>query len=119
MSGITDGEIASIREAQEEFMPDSGIIKRREFFGDQEQEYFPTDGVVRPACVTPGFGIWRLVADRFAGITAYTITMHWDVDIQAGDIFISDNRVFEIRDVKSPESYVTAKQCLADLTTDG
>jgi hypothetical protein len=115
---ITQGEIDDIRQEQLKFMPDKVIIKRREFFGDTEHEYHPIDDKEYPARITAGYGTWRVVADRFQGITAFTITMAWDSPIQAGDLVVQGGRAFEVRDVKAPGSYLTAKQCLCDLVTD-
>lgn len=115
---ITEEELTRLREAQEEFMPDRGTLKRREFDGDNESQYdaYATDVHAR---LTPGFGIWRIVADRYQGVTAFNLSLPWDQDVRAGDVWVaSDNRVYEIRDVQAPASYLTARRCLCDLVTD-
>jgi hypothetical protein len=116
---VTEAELDSIREAQLDFMPDLSIIRRRSYVGDDE---FATGNVALdvPCRVTPGYGTWRLVADRFQGITPFTLTFPYGTDIKAGDQVVDDEaRTFEVRDVKSPNSYDTAIQVLADLVTDG
>jgi hypothetical protein len=115
---ITELELRKMRIEQEKYMRDRVLIRRREFFGDTESSYADHLEDV-PARFHPGFGFWRLVADRFQGITAFTVTMPWDTDIKASDVIVdSQSRVFEVRDVAAPKTLHTARMCLCDLTTD-
>lgn len=119
MTRITQKELDLLREQQEIYMPDTVTIRRREFFGDNEQEYFDLTHDVS-ARITPGFGFWRAVADRFQGITAFNVTMPWDTDVKASDVLVDvQSRAFEVRDVRSPSTFQTAKQVLCDMVTDG
>lgn len=119
MSGVTERELRGIREAQEMYMPQRVVIRRRQFSGDSEFE--PVNIAVDVPCrFTPGFGFWRAVADRYQGVTPYRATVPYDQDVKAGDTLVDEeSRVFEVRDVLAPESYQTAKQVLTDLVTDG
>jgi hypothetical protein len=117
VSGVTPNELELIRVEREKFMQDQVIIKRREFLGDTENEYVPIDDELYPVTITPGYGLWRTVADRFQGITAFTVVLPWDTDVQAGDILVQGVRVFEVRDIRSPSTFLTAKLCLCDQTT--
>jgi hypothetical protein len=116
---ITPREIELLQQAQEVYMPQTLIIRRRTYFGDGEFETVNiATGVA--ARVTPGYGFWRTVADKFQGITPFTITVSSVVGVQAGDQVVDeDSRVFEVRDVRAPSSFQTAKQVLCDLVTDG
>src|SRR5687767_13228153 len=88
--GVTTGEIDLIREHQEAFLPDTVIIRRRKYAGDGE--FAPKIvGEDIAARITPGFGSWRDVADRFQGITAFTISVAHDQEIEAGYEVIDQN----------------------------
>jgi len=115
---ITSRELESMREHQEVFMPDLISIRRPVFFGDNEREWETVYQNV-PARVTPGFGFWRAVADRFQGITAYTVTVPWDQEVQAGWVLIdAASRAYEVRDVRAPSTFPTARQLLVDRVSD-
>lgn len=119
MSHITSKEIDSLREAQEQYMPQRVKIRRRHWFGDDESEYVDHKLNV-PAVITAGYGVWRMVADQFSGITAFTIGVPWDTDVQAGDLIVDEkSRGFEVRDVKSPNTYQSRKVVLCDNVTEG
>ena len=115
---ITPRELELIREHQAIFMPNTISIRRPIFFGDSEREWETVYTGVS-ARITPGFGFWRDVADRFQGVTAYTVTVPWDTDVQAGWVLIdSSSRAYEVRDVRAPSTYQTAKQMLVDRVSD-
>ena len=115
---ITEKELTNLREEQELFMPDIVTIKRQAYAGDDEWEQ-DTIAANVPARIVPGYGFWRSVADRFQGITAYTITLPWDQDIQSGDVLVtSATKAFEVRAVRAPSTYQTAKQVLVDGASD-
>lgn len=116
--GITQNELDDIRAVQLSFMPDAVTVKRRRW--EDGENYYDIVGTAITARIMPGFGFWRDVADRFQGITAYTVTVPWDTDVRAGDLILdAENRAYEVRDVRVPSSYQTAKQMLADGVTDG
>lgn len=115
---ISEHELELIREHQEIFMPDKIKIRRMAFFGDNERAYETVAQNV-PARITPGFGFWRQLADRYQGITAYTVTVPHDQEIQAGWVIIDEqDRSYEVRDSRAPSSYQTAKQVLVDRVSD-
>lgn len=117
-SEITQLELELLREQQLVFMPQKVKIRRRTFTGDNEVGFATIEENVR-ARITPGFGFWRTVADRFQGITAFTVTLPWNTDVQASDAIIDEEeRVFEVRDVKAPSTFHTAAQALCDRVTD-
>jgi hypothetical protein len=119
MTELTQLELDLLREEQITYMPERVKIRRVDFPGDNEREYGDhlTDVWAR---ITPGFGFWRAVADRFQGITAFTITMPWDTDVHASDVIIdSHGRAYEVRDTKDPSTYHTALQVLCDRVNDG
>jgi hypothetical protein len=120
MSRVTQRELDSIRDAQLDFLPDTILQTKRKFYdGDNGFERQPYLSNIASR-FTPGFGRWTIIADRFQGITAFTVTVPWDTDIIAGDELIDDeSRTFEVRDSRSPSTYQTAKQLLVDLITDG
>jgi len=116
--GITSDELALLRDEQENYMPDLVIIRREFSAGDDQLDRgtVATDVACR---ITPGFGVWRNVADRFQGITAYTVTFAWDQDVKAGDQLVdAESRTFLVRDVKAHSSYQTALPTLVDLVND-
>lgn len=117
---ITEGELELIRIEQEKFMPQRVIIRRRFFAGGDAVEYEKqTVHEDVPCRLTSGFGMWRVVADRFQGITPFTAELPFGQDVKAGDILVDeDSRTFEVRDIMAPNSYQTAKRCLCDLVTD-
>jgi Phage head-tail joining protein len=119
MTKITQLELELLREEQVTYMPERVKIRRQYFLGDNEREYNDLSSDVW-ARITPGFGFWRAVADRYQGITAFTITMPWDTDVRASDTIIdSHGRFYEVRDTKDPSTYHTALQTLCDRVNDG
>lgn len=119
MSKVTDTELDGIREAQADFMPQSVVIRRKDFIADGAFQQINV-AIEVPARIVPGFGYWRSVADRFQGITPFRITVPWDQEIAAGYTVVDEeSRVYEVRDVLAPATYQTAKQVLTDLVTDG
>ena len=119
MSGITDGELADLRSIQQDFMPDDdGIIKRKSYVQGEEKFAYDTIAENVRHRLTPGFGLWRAVADRYQGVTAFTGTFPYGTDIKAADKFISGVRTFEVRDALQPKGYSTAVRVLLDLVTD-
>lgn len=119
MTEITQLELDLLREEQITYMPERVRIRRADFSGDNERDYF--DHVLDVwARITPGFGFWRAVADRYQGITAFTITLPWDTDVRASDVIIDGNgRVYEVRDTQDPKTYHTALRVLCDRVNDG
>jgi head-tail adaptor len=119
MTEITQLELELLREEQITYMPERVKIRRQDFAGDNERGYY--DHLTKVwARITPGFGFWRNVADRYQGITAFTITLPWDTDVKASDVIIdSANRFYEVRDTKDPSTYHTALQTLCDRVNDG
>jgi len=119
MTAITQLELDLLREEQLTYMPERVRIRRADFPGDNEREYIDHLDQVW-ARITPGFGFWRAVADRYQGITAFTITMPWDTDVHSSDVILdSKGRVYEVRDTKDPSTYHTALQTLCDRVNDG
>jgi head-tail adaptor len=119
MTEITQLELELLREEQITYMPERVKVRRTNFAGDNERDYETVhEGLW--ARITPGFGMWRVVADRFQGITAFTITVPWDSDVRAADAIIdAAGRVYEVRDTKDPSTYHTALQLLCDRVNDG
>lgn len=115
---ITDAELADIRAEQAKYMPNEVIIKRKTYTGgeygagDFTLETLATEVKAR---LTPGFGVFRPVADRFQGVNPYTVTVPWDQDIRVGDVVIDEDSVsYEVRSVRNRSSYQTATQTLCD-----
>jgi hypothetical protein len=117
---ISEEELNLFRVEQEKFLPQRVIIRRKFFAGGDAVEYEKqTIHEDVPCRLTAGFGMWRVVADKFQGITPFTATLPYSQDVRAGDILVDESsRVFEVRDVQAPNSYQTAKRCLCDLVTD-
>src|SRR5580765_8226596 len=119
MGAVTDRELQEIRDAQEEYLPDVSVIRRKDFLGGDSDYDKPILAVGVPTRFTPGFGQWRLVADRFQGVDAFVVTVPWDQDLRPGDEIVdSGARTYQVRAVKAPSSYQTAKQALCDKVTD-
>lgn len=117
---ITEKELQSLREEQEKFLPNIALqIKRKSFVGG-EQTYVPDVIATDVPCrLTPGYGTWRNVADKFQGITAFQFTAAYGVDIKAGDELVDENSLtYQVRDVLAPKAYSTATRALLDLVTD-
>lgn len=116
---IPEEEIEVLREEQLKFLPDSdGIIKRKSYVQGEEQFAYDTIASDVSYRLTPGFGLWRSVADRYQGVTAFTGTFPYGTDIKAADKFIAGVRTFEVRDTLGPKGYSTAVRVLLDLVTD-
>ncbi len=117
---ITEKELEVLREEQERFLPNVALqIKRKSYVGGAG--IFMADPIAAnvPCRLTPGYGVWRNVADRFQGITAFTLTMPYGTDIKAGDELIDeDSRTYQVRDTLAPKGYSTAVRALLDLVTD-
>ena len=115
---IPDFVIDRISRNQEDFMPQLSIIRRWANIGGGERER----GIVAtdvPTRYTAGWGPFRVVADRYQGITPYTITVPWDTDVRVDDEFVDEEaRTFHIRSRRKPGSYITAVQLLGDLVND-
>ena len=114
---ITEKELELLRAEQNKLLPETGDIKRRNFQNGLQGD-FEFWSRNNPCRLTPGFGVWRESADRFQGITAFTLTLPWGTDIKAGDKIIVGSRTFEVRDALIPKSYDTAVRVLLDLVTD-
>jgi hypothetical protein len=116
---ITPREIESLRVEQLKFMPSTATCKRKSWVGGEEVSIPETvwrDSICR---FTPGFGVWRQVADQFVGITAFTFTAPYGTDLRAGDQIIdSESRSYEVRDVLAPKDYDTNVRALLDLVRD-
>jgi hypothetical protein len=111
---ISERELESIREAQELFMPQRLIIRRKAYVGDAGFTG-ETVAIDVPGRLIPGFGRWSEVADRYTGITPIRVTVPWDQELEAGMTVVDeDGRTYEVRDVIAPSSYQTAKQALTD-----
>lgn len=119
MSGITDREIAAIREAQEEFMQGQAEIWRRVVI-DGAGEYGKIGPTVK-CRIIPGFAnLWREVADRYQGLTVYAITFPVGTDVKDGDkVYDEYGREFLVRDVKATSTYHTALQVLGEMVENG
>lgn len=116
--GITDKELVDIRTAQEAFMPSLIKVRRKVSVGDGEWEYTDWSSEIQSR-LTPGFGFWREVSDRFQGATFFTIAVPWDTDIRASDEVVDAyGRTFEIRAVRDSATFQTAKSVLAERVYD-
>lgn len=116
---ISENELALIRVEQEKFMPNTVLVQRRMFTGNDDFDYETL--VLNQKCrIKPGIGRWALVADRYQGIVPFTVTLPVTADVQAGDRLIDAyGRLFEVRDTRTPASFATALQILCDMVTDG
>lgn len=115
--GITPGEIAAIREAQADFMPlELQVYRFQVHDGQGEPERW---GPAVMGRIASNMGsLWRSVADRYQGLTMYTVTGPYDWDVKEGDhVYDGFGRHFIVRDVRNPQTYHTAKQCLAEGVT--
>lgn len=112
---ITEQELAQIRAEQEVFMPNRITIRGESYIAEDEAVPSNIATDVR-ARITPGFGFFRVVADRHQGITAFTITMPWDQVVKVGNQIVDQTtrEVFEVRDVRDHKTYQTALQVLGD-----
>lgn len=116
---ISESELKLLREEQLKYLPQRGIIRRRNFLGAEESFALSVIATDVPCRLTPGFGLWRQVADKYQGITAYTGTFPHGTDIAAGDELIDEaSNTYQVRDTMSPKSYETAVRALFDKVTD-
>jgi len=68
-----------------------------------------------PGRITAGYGTFRDVADRFSGVTPYTITVPYDKDVRPGDRWVDEEgRVFNVLDVRTTGTWHTATVTLCD-----
>ena len=111
---VTDGELESIREAQNQFMPGKkGKIHLKTIIAPEMEADDFIENV--PYRLSAGFGRFEAIADRFQGITPYVLTVPHNQEINPGDEFFDETgSKFEVRDVKDKSSYQTARQCLVD-----
>jgi len=112
--GITERELESIRAEQLKFMP-TPLQVYRKLSNDTDSEFVKYGPEVNGR-LTPNLGsLWRGVADRYEGLTMFSLTGPLDWDIKAGDqVYDAYGRVYVVRDVKDPATYHTALQCLAE-----
>lgn len=117
---FSERELNRIREEQQDLtMPDRADFQRRMPITphDEQTSVYATDVHVR---ITAGFGTFRDVADRFQGVTAYTLTAPFDLSVRAGDeaihIFNGEPRVFKVLAVREGPFH-TALPILAELIT--
>jgi len=116
---ITERELELLRQEQTKFFPNEATCKRSSYVGGEQVAVPNTVFTSRPCRFTPGFGVWRQVADQYVGITAYTVTFAYETDVKAGDQLIDDeSRSYQVRDVLHPKGYETAVRALLDLVTD-
>lgn len=115
---LSNKELESIRASQREFLPEQVLLLRPEFIapGEYADHILQEDVAAR---FTPGFGRFRQVADRYQAITPYQITFEHDIDVRVGDKIVNeDATIFEIREVRTPGSMITAVQALGDRVND-
>ena len=111
---IPERELESLRAAQADWMPMSMTQRRRVYDGDNDMEPIKIADDV-PCRVAPGYGHWAPLADRYQGIVPFVITVPHNWDIIDSDQLIDDSgNVYEVRAVKGPTTYATARQVLAD-----
>jgi hypothetical protein len=117
---ISEEELDLLRAEQLKYLPGTeGVIKRVSYLGGDQLSAPDTIASGLSYRLLPGFGLWREVADRFQGVTAFTITLPYGTDLKASDIFIDDGSLtFQVRDVLAPKGYSTAVRALLDLVTD-
>ena len=115
-SAITHEEIDQIRTEQALFYPDLVTIRRKLY--DENDFVTQTVGIDIPARLYAEAGVFKDVADRLQAVNPYTLTVAYDQDLQAADQVIDvDSNVFEVRSVRDPKSYQTAKRALLELVT--
>lgn len=112
---ISDRELQEIRAEQEKYLPGRATIRGSEFIAEGRI----ADGTIAsnvPYRSVPGFGFFREVADRMAGVTAYTLTFPVGTPIVVGNKVIDETsgETFEVRDVRDHKSYQTVVQVLGD-----
>lgn len=119
--GLTQRELDEMRAAQESFQDSKITIRRREFFPPDDYDHRTTAAEHVSARIHAGFGAFRNVADRFQGITPYTVTVPWDTDIREDDILIDEDNgsILHVRDIRKGNTYQTAIQVLTEQVTDG
>lgn len=114
--GVTHGELDQLRENQLSFLPDTVIIRRRAY--DEHDFVTSTVDSEVPARISPGSGRFGAIADKLQALNPYVVTLPYDQDVQPTDQLIDiDGRVYEVRAVRAPSSYSTARQLLAELVT--
>lgn len=115
---ITPGELESLRAAQKDFLPDLVTVQKRSFVGGEEQYAYDTVASDVACRLTPGFGVWKLVADRYQGVTAYTVTFAYGQELSSAYRLIdATSHTYEVREVMIPKSYATAVRALLDLVS--
>jgi hypothetical protein len=114
--GITQDELDDLRVEQLKFMPEEGTLRRKIY----DEHDFITRTLTEDMRhrLTSGPGMFNTVAERLQCINPYVLTVTWDQDIQATDQLVDqEGRIFEVRTVRAPKTYQTAKQCLVELVT--
>jgi hypothetical protein len=67
------------------------------------------------ARITAGYGTFRDVADRFSGITPYTISCPLGTDIRPGDYIVDEEGVtYHVRDVRDHGTFEAVVNALCD-----
>jgi len=116
MNALTADEIEAMREAQEDALPDSGTLARATLASDGTGGHTQTWATVATAVAC------RLgkpdrkaleIANRLGIDVTVTVTMVAETDAHVGDHFTVDSVTYTLTHVAEPESWETARQCLA------
>jgi hypothetical protein len=105
--------LSNIRTEQERWMPNSAIRQRKVPISPDEEG---TDTLPGLKCrISAGFGTFRMVADKFQGITPYHFAFPWDSDVKVGDYLVDEqSNTYRVVSVKEDVSIQSALPVLTD-----
>jgi head-tail adaptor len=114
---VTDKELTAMREEQLKWMPERGGTLQRKVYLNGENFGWRDVVIDAQVRITAGHGRFNITSDRYTGINPVLITFPFGTDVQAGDRFLHNDLIYEIREAEKPKSYLTAIQCLCDLVS--
>lgn len=110
---VSDLELAELKREREQYMDSLVDVKRDEVIAPNQEEPVIVASGVR-AQITAGYGTFRDVADRFSGITPYTISCPYETDIRPGDWLIEGDMVYNVKDVRRHGTFEIVVNALCD-----
>jgi len=117
---LTAGQLASMRETQQDHHPDVCKVERIQRTADGKGGWTTGSPLVvyaeAPCTATPGV---ELVisgqADRGLEAEQWVVTFPWGYDIQDEDLLTFEDRQMQVKDAKRDKSNGTALRCNAEI----
>ena len=115
MAGVSANDLIRMREMQEQFLPQTGVIQRATLAPDGYGGYTETWAAVG----TVSCRVYpreretreRVTGGQVVSPTRWDVTAPYGTDVKAGDRWLIEERTFQVEGVNNGEGYQTAVRC--------